>query len=120
MAQFTAYVTNLALASFLLLGGEAIAAEMVPGRHVVEIGCHAGDGTCFVTLSGAPFGANEGCSQGSAFNQFRFDNADTPNGRRTYASLLTAFATGRKVSVYISGCSAQGVPSLGYFHIGAP
>jgi hypothetical protein len=120
MAQFITALTNLALAYVLLVVGEATAAEWVPGRNIVDIGCHAGDGTCFVTLSGAPFGANEGCSQGSLFNQFRFDNADTSDGRRTYASMLTAFTAGRKVSVYISGCSVQGVPSLGYFSISAP
>lgn len=120
MVRFITIAANLLLASSLVVVGDADAAEYVSGRQITNIGCHHGDGTCFVTLDGAPFGANEGCSQGPAHNQFRFDNADTPHGRRTYASLLMAFTTGRRVSVAIYGCSTQGVPSLSYFQILAP
>lgn len=99
-----------------LVLGTAHADEQVGVRHITHIGCHHIDGTCFVSLDGAPFGVAENCVQTPAgSNQFRFDNADTANGRRTYASLLTAFLSQRSVAVLIRGCSAQGVPSLLYF-----
>jgi len=85
-------------------------------RHITHIGCHHVDGTCYVSLDGAAFGAAENCVNAPAGgNEFRFDNADTANGRRTYASLLAAFLSQRSVAVLIRGCSAQGVPSLLYF-----
>ena len=92
------------------------AGENVGGRKIVDIGCHSGDGTCFVTLDGAPFGASLSCRT-SATNEFRFDNGDTAIGRRTYASFLAAMLSGRTVSVYIDGCSSQGAPTLLWFHI---
>lgn len=96
--------------------GTAHADDFVGGRHITHIGCHHVDGTCYVSLDGAAFGAAENCVNAPAGgNEFRFDNADTANGRRTYASLLAAFLSQRSVAVLIRGCSAQGVPSLLYF-----
>ncbi|HSI48017.1 MAG TPA: hypothetical protein VLA61_07090 [Ideonella sp.] len=85
------------------------------GRKIVDIGCHNVDGTCFVTLSGAAFGASMGC--GGATNEFRFDNGDTAIGRRSYASLLAAYLAGKTISVYLDGCTGQNMPALRYFHI---
>jgi hypothetical protein len=98
--------------------GTARADDHVSGRRITHIGCHHVDGTCYVSLDGAAFGAVENCAHTPAGgNQFRFDSADTVNGRRTYASLLAAFLSQRPVSVLIRGCSSQGVPSLVYFDI---
>ena len=110
-------IHTTALLGTLVLG-TARADEHVVGRHITHIGCHHIDGTCFVSLDGAAFGAAENCAQVPAGgNQFRFDNADTANGRRTYASLLAAFLSQRPVAVLIRGCSAQGVPSLLYYDV---
>jgi hypothetical protein len=101
-----------------LVLGTARADEHVAGRHITRIGCHHIDSTCYVSLDGAAFGAAENCASTPAGgNQFRFDNTDTANGRRTYASLLAAFLSQRPVTVQIRGCSVQGVPSLLYFDI---
>ncbi len=106
-----------ALLSTVVLG-TARADDYLAGRRITHIGCHHVDGTCFVSLDGAAFGAAENCAQTPAGgNQFRFDNADTVNGRRTYASLLAAFLSQRPVTVHIRGCSSQGIPSLLYFDI---
>lgn len=108
-------IHTTALLGTLVLG-TAHPDDHVAGRHITHIGCHHIDGTCFVSLDGAAFGAGENCANTPAgSNQFRFDNADTANGRRTYASLLAAFLSQRPVTVLIRGCSAQGVPSLLYF-----
>jgi hypothetical protein len=102
------------LAAAVLVGATSHASDYPANRYITTIGCHQTDGTCFVNLDGAAFGASEGCVQGGS-NQFRFDNADTPNGRRTYASLLSAYLAKKRVDVAISGCSSQGVPTLTYF-----
>lgn len=92
--------------------------DHVSGRHITSIGCHHVNSTCYVSLDGAAFGAAENCASAPAgSNQFRFDNADTADGRRTYASLLAAFLSQRPVSVLIRGCSAQGMPSLVYYEV---
>ena len=91
-------------------------ADFVSGRRITAIGCHHGDGTCYVTLDGAAFGASEGCAQGAS-NQFRWDTADTPSGRRTYASMLAAYLQQKRLDVAIAGCSAQGVPTLSYYFV---
>lgn len=102
----------------VLVLGTARADDHVVARHITRIGCHHVNGTCYVSLDGAAFGAAENCANApTGSNEFRFDNADTANGRRTYASLLAAFLSQRPVTVHISGCSAQGWPSLLYYDI---
>jgi hypothetical protein len=103
-------------ATSLLAASAVHAAEEAAQRRITSIGCHHGDGTCFVSLDGAPFGGNEGCSAGGG-NQFRWDNADAANGRRTYASLLAAYLQGKRVTVSISGCSGQGVPTVLWYRV---
>ncbi|MFW2013265.1 hypothetical protein [Acinetobacter bereziniae] len=93
----------------------SFAAEDVSNRKIIDIGCHSVDGTCFVTLTGTPFGANENCFYTST-NEFRFESSTT-NGKRTYASLLSAFLAKKTVDIYISGCSSDGRPTLMWFHI---
>lgn len=97
-------------------GGSALAGESVGPRKIIDIGCHNGDGTCFVTLDGEAFGSTLGCLNASG-KEFRFDNGDTAVGRRSYASLLAAFLSGKSVSVYLDGCTAQGFSKLAYFHV---
>ena len=89
--------------------------ENVSNRKIIDIGCHTWDDTCFVSLSGAPFGANENCTY-KPINEFRFSSS-TANGKRTYASLLSAFLAKKTVDIYISGCGPGGWPTLAYFHI---
>jgi hypothetical protein len=92
------------------------AAEYIQQRRIIAMGCHHNDGTCYVAVDGAPFGGGEGCRSG-AVNEFRWDDADTPNGRRTYASMLAAFSQNKRVSVAISGCSSQGIPRPSYYTV---
>jgi len=94
----------------------AFAGESVAGRKVVGVGCHNTDGTCFVTLDGSPFGATLGCAVGAS-NDFRFDNGDTPIGKRAYASFLAAALAGKTVSVSLEGCTSQGFSRLAYFFV---
>lgn len=92
------------------------ASETLNDRQITSIGCHALEGICYVTLDGPNFGGGEGCSSG-ATNEFRWDDADGPNGRRAYASLLAAHSQLRLVNVTISGCSSQGWPKLSSYRI---
>lgn len=112
------HLTHAAVLPCALVCGTAHADDHVVGRHITRIGCHHVNGTCYVSVDGAAFGASEDCANAPAgSNQFRFDNADTADGRRTYASLLSAFLSQRPVTVLIRGCSAQGVPSLLYYEL---
>ncbi|WP_228277584.1 hypothetical protein [Acinetobacter dispersus] len=95
---------------------QTYAGEDVQGRKIIDIGCHRDIGTCYVTLDGPAFGSSLKCLHG-ATNQFRFDDSDSVNGRRAYASLLAAFLQGKTVDVFLDGCSVQGAPLMQYFHI---
>ncbi|MPS62318.1 MAG: hypothetical protein E2595_12630 [Acinetobacter sp.] len=92
------------------------AAESVEGRKIIDIGCHADSGICYVTLSGSPFGSTLGCRFPQT-NEFRFENVETSHGKRAYASLLAAFLAKKTVDVYLAGCTSQGHPNLVFFHI---
>jgi hypothetical protein len=97
----------------------AHAAEEDTGwRKIVDIGCHStdGDGTCFVTLDGSAFGASLGCQVGPT-TQFRFDNANTDTGKRTFAALLAAYVSGKSVGIHLNACTWQGFPAIQWFHI---
>lgn len=99
-----------------LLSIQAHADEDIDGRKIVDIGCHNDIATCFVTVNGAPFGATLNCL-GGATNQFRFDNGDTAIGRRTFSALMTAFISGKRVSIHLVGCSNQGAPTFTWYHV---
>jgi len=106
----------LALAAAGFAADSAAATEGVSTRKILDVGCHNTDGVCFVTLDGASFGSSLGCAV-SVTNEFRFDNGDTSIGRRSYASILAAFLSGRSVSIVLNGCTNQGFPALHYFHV---
>jgi hypothetical protein len=106
----------LAFAGISLTATLTQAADHVQQRRIVLVGCHHTDGVCFVVLDGAPFGGSEGCAFGAA-NEFRWDNADTPNGKRTYTSMFAAFLQNKRVSVAVSGCSSQGFPAPSYYTV---
>lgn len=99
-----------------LVSTNALAGETLGARKIVGLGCHNTNGVCFVTLDGGAFGATLGCSVG-ATNDFRFDNGDTANGKRTYAALVAASIAGKSVSVYVDGCTSQGYPNLIYYYV---
>jgi hypothetical protein len=94
----------------------AYAGEDSGVRKVVNVGCHTGDGTCFVGLDGPAFGASLNCPTG-ATNQFRFDNGDTAIGKRAFAAFMAAYLSGKHVTVHFEGCSAQGYPTLQWFYV---
>jgi hypothetical protein len=110
------FSSMMAFAATIVFAHSSYAGEYVSGRFVTHIGCHHSDGTCFVVLSGPAFGASENCAQGPS-TQFRFDNAETPHGRRTYASFMSAYLLKKRVDVSIVGCSSQGIATLSYFVI---
>lgn len=109
------FLTVSSALAALMIGASAFAGESVFARRIVSIGCHNFDGVCFVTLDGAPFGSNLGCS--TARNDFRFENAATEDGKRTYASLLAGHIAGKPVTVQLDGCTSEGVPKLIWFHV---
>jgi len=115
--MFKKYISWCAVVWIYLLSFNLYAAEDGTGwRKIVDIGCHNVDAICFVTLDGPSFGTNLSCPV-SQTNEFRFDNNDTPIGRRTFAALLAAYLSGKKVAVSLEGCSIQGYPLIKYFHI---
>jgi len=69
-------------------------------RRALPIGATVG-------LGGTSFRKNSDCSR-AADTEVRFENGDTPEGRRAYASMLMAMQTGTTVTVSISGCTNQG------------
>lgn len=94
----------------------SFASESVFGRKIQSVGCHNTNGTCYVSLDGAPFGSTLGCPVSST-NEFRFDNAETADGKRAYASFFAAFLSSKTVTVTLTGCSGQGVPMLHYYNV---
>lgn len=116
MNKRSTYALVLTFLTSFGLANNCLADEQTTPRHIVSLGCHDVNGTCFVTLDGTPFGSTLGCSVG-AITQFRFDNGDTDEGKRAYASFLAAFLAGKQVSVDLSGCTTQGYPQLVYFNI---
>lgn len=102
--------------NFLISASAQTLSEDTGWRKIVAIGCHNTDGTCFVSLDGAAFGATLGC-RNSLTNEFRFDNGDTAIGKRTFAALLAAQMSGKSVAVHLAGCTSQGAPAIQYFQI---
>lgn len=105
----------LIMFSFLIFSNVCSAEETTGYRKILDIGCHSSDGTCYATLSGNSFGAQQNCSFGNT-NEFRFDST-TIHGRRTCASLLSAFLTNKPVSVTFAGCFNGTWPTIAYFRI---
>lgn len=107
----------LGLCAILVLAvSVAWAGEDLGTRKISNLGCHNGDGTCYVTLEGATFGSSLGCPN-APVPEFRFDNADTDAGKRSYATFLSAFLYGKPVVVHVDGCTQQGYPKLQYFRV---
>ncbi|WP_373350421.1 hypothetical protein [Acinetobacter bereziniae] len=107
---------NLILVFALIFSSLSYADENINSRKIINIGCHVNDGICYVRLDGSEFGSTLGCSISST-NQFRFDNANSTNGKRAFAALYAAFLTQKVVDVYLSGCTSQGFPQLIYYGI---
>ena len=87
--------------------------EYIGRRTISWIGCYNGNNTCFVAFDGMIFGADQGCVVPGP--EARWDNGDTSEGKRTYASLLAAYLAGKKVDIVINGCSINGYPMINYF-----
>jgi len=116
MKNLITFFSKISLLVLLLTAGIAHAGEALGGRFVTNVGCHSEDGTCYVFLSGASFGSTLGCPAGAG-RHFRFDNANTENGRRTHASFMAAMLAGKTVDVYVHGCNVNGIPKLSYFTV---
>ena len=76
----------------------------------MAIGCHNFDNTCFIILDGPGFGVNQGCVNSGT--GVRWDNGDTSEGKRTYATFLADYLAGKKVDITLYGCSRQSFPTL--------
>jgi len=98
------------------MSASSFASESALNRKIQSVGCHNTNGTCYVSLDGAPFGSTLGCPIAST-NEFRFDNAETAEGKRAYASFMAAFLSGKSVDVTLTDCSSQGVPKLHYYNL---
>jgi hypothetical protein len=107
---------HAAMFAAALCATQSASAQEVGFRKVLSVGCHNTDNTCFITLDGAPFGQDSGCSR-APDTEVRFENGDTPEGRRAYASMLMALQAGTTVTVAISGCTNQGSMKLQYFRL---
>jgi hypothetical protein len=92
-------------------------ADSIGGRHVTDIGCEGPN--CYVTFDGAPAAGLAGTTCAASANEFRWDGT-TPAGKLIYASMLSASATGKAVSVYYNSCYSgyNGTYlTIQYFHI---
>lgn len=78
-------------------------------RGILGYGCHKADGTCYVYLDGAQVTGNPGCSA----NVLRWSSGDV-NGKNWLAMIMTAAATGKKVSFFVTGCVDPGFPTFSY------
>lgn len=91
---------QLLLAGLLCVVGPAAASEgWTDYRRVLDFGCHRQDGTCYVTVEGAPVGAST-CTSTS----IRWNSKDDVNGKNWLALIMFAKATGKRVGFYVSGC----------------
>lgn len=105
---------NIFILFVLIFSNFAFSGEAVSARRIVGLGCHNGDDTCYVSLEGPAFSSEPSCMAG---DQFRFDNAGESYGKRAYASFLAAFLAGKRVAVYLSGCTSQNFPKLAYYSV---
>jgi len=94
-----------------LVSSSVFSASMSGPRKITEIGCHAGDNTCFVGVDGAVVGPAS-CSGVS----IRWDSSSSA-GKNQLSLLMAAYMAGKSVNFYIlDGCySAQTTyPTFGY------
>jgi hypothetical protein len=105
----------VALTMATLVSLPALAGEGTGPRTIGDMGCDNVDSICYIDKSGAPAGASVGCSS----NYIQWDSINDPNGKNTYAALLAAFVSGKRVSVYINSCLAArpSFPTIWYFNV---
>lgn len=101
----------LFMASLLILPDDS-KAQMSHNGTIKSIGCHHVDGTCYFSMAG--LNSTPNCNK---IAELRFD-ASTTNGKRTYASLFSAYLTKKTVVVNIPAnyCYA-GYSSFNYYSI---
>lgn len=87
------------LLSFFL-SNTGMSAESSGFRNITDLGCHNGDGTCYISLDGAPVTGASGCSS----NSIRWDSRNDANGKATLALMMMAKSLNLKVLVYTSSC----------------
>ena len=102
----------IAIAILLIISNNLLSAETSGWRNILDLGCHDFDGTCYVTLDGAPVTGSPGCSS----NSIRWNAQSDINGKSTLAIMMMANATGSKVSIYTDKCypAQAAFPQLTY------
>lgn len=75
----------------LFVPSRAMATFLGP-RQIVELGCHAWDNTCFVTISGDAVGP--AACRG---NSLRWNTQSSPGGKNLLSLLTSAFLAGKAV-----------------------
>ncbi|WP_419243679.1 hypothetical protein ACN08P_09000 [Photobacterium leiognathi subsp. mandapamensis] len=80
-------------------------------REISEIGCHLGDGTCYVTLD-IPVGPSN-CNSSS----IRWNKDHSDSGKETLSLLIAASAAGKKVNFYVSGNCYGNFPTFLYMSV---
>lgn len=97
----------LAVAAFV---SPEISASVNSGpRHILSVGCHIVDTTCFVQLDGPVVGPPS-CSS----NSIRWAS-DGPNGKEQLAMMLSAQARGQTISLEISDTCYAAQPTFPTF-----
>ncbi len=107
------------MAAFMALMALPVAAnaDSITGRHVTDIGCEQAN--CYFTFDGAAANGLAGTTCPAAANEFRWDGT-TAAGKLIYASLMSAYLTGKTVMVFYNACyGAYGGTylTIEYFHI---
>ncbi len=102
----------LLVAIALAAPGQALAGPS-GRRQILSMGCHLGDNTCYVYVSGDPIGPAS-CRSTS----FRWNQKTDPNGQSILSLLTAAYLAGKPVDFYINdtACYAAqpGFPTFAY------
>ena len=81
-------------------------------RHIMEIGCHLNDGTCYVTIDGEQVGP-ESCKSTS----IRWNKETSVSGKETFSLLMTAFAAGHLVQFRVLDSCYESYPTFSYIKV---
>lgn len=113
--ETTDYPSAPRIASASVVSASALSGENTGQRTIVDMGCANVDSICYIDISGTPAGASVGC----ASDMRQFDVLNDPNGKSTYAMMLSVFMTGKLIDIYINSClsSRPQYPTIWYYNV---
>jgi hypothetical protein len=97
----------------LAFPGQALAVS-TGSRNITNIGCHLGDDTCWIDISGSAVGPS-GCTS----NQIRF-SVNSTNGKSVFSLLTAAFLAGKQVNLEVTNTCYLGntvYPTIGWLNV---